>query len=147
MSKLEKCTDLPKKDYLGKVKAHSSGVAHRHILLIMDEQSKPKQPEQIDHTVYAKIPDEATNPLLSLRYDAHLNCEGVSVEAVKYLYKYITKGADFTVRCGRPDQHQVMMKLRHSSMHGTSQPAKHSGASSSIQSTTRSQQSKNYRVQ
>ena len=35
------------------------------------------------------------SPLLSLKYNAHLNVEVVnSVKAVKYLYKYITKGSD-----------------------------------------------------
>ena len=35
------------------------------------------------------------NPLLLLRYQAHVNVEVVhSVQAVKYLYKYITKGQD-----------------------------------------------------
>ncbi|XP_072013683.1 uncharacterized protein [Amphiura filiformis] len=35
------------------------------------------------------------NPLLSLKYNAHINVEVVhSVKAVKYLYKYITKGSD-----------------------------------------------------
>lgn len=35
------------------------------------------------------------NPFLSLKYDAHINVEVVySVSAVKYLYKYITKGSD-----------------------------------------------------
>ena len=35
------------------------------------------------------------NPFLSLKYDAHINVEVVhSVKAVKYLYKYITKGSD-----------------------------------------------------
>ena len=35
------------------------------------------------------------NPLLTLRYEAHINVEIVhSVQAVKYLYKYVTKGQD-----------------------------------------------------
>ena len=35
------------------------------------------------------------NPFLSLHYKAHINVEVVySVQAVKYLYKYITKGHD-----------------------------------------------------
>ena len=41
------------------------------------------------------------NPFLGLKYNAHINVEVVhSVSAVKYLYKYITKGSD-----------RVMMRL------------------------------------
>ena len=36
-----------------------------------------------------------TNPVLSYRYDSHINVEIVhSTKCVKYLYKYITKGQD-----------------------------------------------------
>ena len=194
--------DLLHHQYLGQVNAHSAtikwqkrGLSRAHI--ITDEQSKPRQPQQIDHIVSAEIPCKTTNPdlfeiittsmvhgpcgalnmnspcmeghgrerhcakgfpkpfvqythvredafpqyrrrspamggytfttivqgnevtvdnayvvpyypLLSLRYNAHVNCEIVhSVEAAKYLYKYITKGSDrvvFTVRKGQPDQ-------------------------------------------
>ena len=35
------------------------------------------------------------NPILLLKYQTHINVEIVgSIGAVKYLYKYITKGAD-----------------------------------------------------
>ena len=176
---------------LGKVKAYTSmiefqkrGLPHSHILLIMEDQDKPRTPEDINKVVSAEIPDvtvnpslhaiitkhmvhgpcgavnpgcqcmesvgdqkvcgkefpkefkESTsinangyplyrrrapenggrtfnksvkgqdftvdnrwvvpfNPFLSLRYNAHLNVEVVtSVQCVKYLYKYITKGSD-----------------------------------------------------
>ena len=43
------------------------------------------------------------NPFLCLKYDSHINVEAVySVMAVKYLYKYITKGSD-----------RVMLQLAH----------------------------------
>ena len=42
-----------------------------------------------------------SNPFFSIKYGAHINVEAAnSVEAIKYLYKYITKGHDkvtFTV--------------------------------------------------
>ena len=44
------------------------------------------------------------NPLLSLRYKAHINVEVVhSAKAVKYLYKYITKGQDRVIMQLNPD--------------------------------------------
>ena len=76
---------------------------------IVREDSYPeyrrRSPEQGGHTHIKKVIDEEFvtdnswvvpyNPTLSLRYDCHINCEIVhSVAAVKYLYKYITKGND-----------------------------------------------------
>lgn len=44
------------------------------------------------------------NPVLLLRYQAHVNVEVVhSVQAVKYLYKYITKGQDRVILSMRGD--------------------------------------------
>ena len=46
------------------------------------------------------------NPFLSLRYKAHINVEVVySVQAVKYLYKYITKGQDRIIMSVMEDGH------------------------------------------
>ena len=40
------------------------------------------------------------NPLLSLRYDCHINVEYCSSpKATKYLYKYVTKGSDRAMVC------------------------------------------------
>ena len=63
--------DLLKKNVLGKVKAHivtiewqKRGLTHAHILLIMEDEDKPKTPEMIDRIVSAEIPDPAINPKL-----------------------------------------------------------------------------------
>ena len=193
--------DLLKKNVLGKVKAHTAtiewqkrGLTHAHILLLMEDQDKPKTPEKIDRVVSAEIPDPAINPklyevvtinnihgpcghininspcmegreqrrhctknfpkpcrtttvvlddsypqyrrrspkdggrtvikrikgedvtvdnsfvvpynpFLSLRYKAHINVEVVySVQAVKYLYKYITKGQDRIIMTIRDEE-------------------------------------------
>ncbi|MCG8435315.1 MAG: helitron helicase-like domain-containing protein, partial [Gammaproteobacteria bacterium] len=63
--------DLTRKNILGKVKAHSAtiewqkrGLTHAHILLIMEEESKPRTTEAIDRVVCAEIPDEEKNPEL-----------------------------------------------------------------------------------
>ncbi len=182
---------LLKYQALGKVKAYTSmiefqkrGLPHSHILLILDDEDKPRTPEAINRIVSAEIPDASVNPslhaivtkhmvhgpcgvanpacacmettadgkvcgkefpkefkektsinangypfyrrrspenggrthntsvkgqdftvdnrwivpynpFLSLKYNAHLNVEVVtSVQCVKYLYKYITKGSD-----------------------------------------------------
>ena len=53
---------------------------------------------KIKHGEYMTVDNQWVvpyNPYLLLRYDAHINVEAVgSVEAVKYLYKYIHKGPD-----------------------------------------------------
>ena len=179
--------DLLKKHVMGKVIAHNytiewqkRGLTHAHILLIMDDSDKPRNPEIIDKIVSAELPDKDKNPrlfdvvisnmihgpcgnmnrncscmkgegierkcgkkfpmsesittfiptdstpkyrrrlpanngamflrngfhvdnswvvpynpFLLLKYNAHINVEVVhSVQAVKYLYKYINKGPD-----------------------------------------------------
>jgi hypothetical protein len=178
---------------------------HCHILLIMDDADKPRDPEDVDHVVSAEIPDETVgtgapselhqlvlkhmihgpcsnrnpdcvcmvkegtvrrcsknfpkdlrettmladttypayrrrspeqggntgtvrvrgqamtvendfvvpyNPYLLLKYRAHINVEVVaSIEAVKYLYKYITKGTD-----------RVMVRFTDGQMHEIRNP-------------------------
>jgi hypothetical protein len=63
--------DLLKKHILGKVKAHTAtiewqkrGLTHAHILLIMEDEDKPKTPEKIDKVVSAEILNPSTNPRL-----------------------------------------------------------------------------------
>ena len=63
--------DLLKKNVFAKVKAHTvtiecqkRGLTHAHILLIMEDQDKPKTPKMIDRIVSAEIPDPAINPKL-----------------------------------------------------------------------------------
>ena len=52
------------------------------------------------------VSDDSYNPLLSLRYKAHINAEVIySVQAVKYLYKYITKGQDRIIMSVRDEKH------------------------------------------
>ena len=183
--------DLIKNNILGKVNAFTAmkedqkrGLPHCHILIILNDDDKPRQPADIDRIVSAEIPDKEVNerlwgiitkqnihgpcggfnpaspcmvgnattrsceknfpksfrkhtvvtdstypeyrrrstadggqqfsktvgektitidnrwivpynPFLSVKYDAHINVEVVySIKAVKYLYKYITKGSD-----------------------------------------------------
>lgn len=63
--------DLTKKHVLGKVKAYSAtiewqkrGLTHAHILLIMEDQSKPRTSEDIDKVVCCEFPNKETNPKL-----------------------------------------------------------------------------------
>ena len=63
--------DILKSEIFEVVKAHTAtiefqkrGLPHAHILLILDNASKPTTPEMIDRIVCAKIPDEVLNPRL-----------------------------------------------------------------------------------
>ena len=58
--------DLLKKNILGKVIGHiyviefqKRGLPHAHILLILDNQSKPRSPDDYDKLVCAEIPDQS----------------------------------------------------------------------------------------
>lgn len=53
------------------------------------------------------------NPFLSLTYGSHINCEMVhSVQAVKYLYKYICKGSGM-VTVGFKNEGQSFNEITH----------------------------------
>ena len=61
--------NLKKNNVLEKVKAHIAtiewqkrGLTHTHILMVTEDQDKPKTPENIDRVVSAEIP--AINPKL-----------------------------------------------------------------------------------
>ena len=63
--------DLTKRQVLGKVVAYTAmeedqkrGLPHCHILLIMADESKPRQPSDFDKITSAEIPNPATNPTL-----------------------------------------------------------------------------------
>ena len=63
--------DITKKEIFGKVKAHihviefqKRGLPHAHILIILDNDSKPREPEEYDLIVTAELPDPETQPLL-----------------------------------------------------------------------------------
>lgn len=63
--------DILKQHVLGKVVAYTAmkedqkrGLPHCHILLIMADESKPRQPSNFDKIVCAEIPDPSVNPTL-----------------------------------------------------------------------------------
>jgi hypothetical protein len=63
--------DLIKNQVLGEVIAYTAmkedqkrGLPHVHILLIMAEADRPREPKDIDEVVSAEVPDKATNPQL-----------------------------------------------------------------------------------
>ena len=63
--------DLTVKHILGKVKGYCAmkedqkrGLPHYHILLILAEQCKSREPQDVDTIVSAEIPDKTINPRL-----------------------------------------------------------------------------------
>ena len=74
--------DLTKRQVLGKVVAYTAmkedqkrGLPHCHILLIMADESKPRQPSDFDKIVSAEIPDRTANPNLYNIVTKHM-CHG-----------------------------------------------------------------------
>ncbi|GMF56315.1 unnamed protein product [Phytophthora fragariaefolia] len=66
------------------VKFQKRGLPHAHIVIIVDEEDKPRTREIIDKLVSAEVPDKEVNPKL---YETVMT-------SIKYLYKYVYKGSD-----------------------------------------------------
>jgi hypothetical protein len=85
-------TDLIQKHVLGKVAAHvytieyqKRGLVHAHILLIMEDNDKPKTPELIDRVVFAELPDRIRNPDLFAviqQHNIHGPCGAMNLNSV-----------------------------------------------------------------
>ncbi|KAI9082435.1 hypothetical protein K1719_035578 [Acacia pycnantha] len=85
------------------------GLPHAHILIWLAERDKIKEPEDVDKIISAEIPNPDSDPQmyeLVQKFMMHspcgpLNpkaqCEEMMSTAIKYLFKYISKGNDRVV--------------------------------------------------
>ncbi|KAI9112627.1 hypothetical protein K1719_016293 [Acacia pycnantha] len=109
------------------IKFQKEGLPHGHILLFLDPNDKIKDPEAINNFICAKIPNNNSSPLMyklvgnlcfmdpaAEKLHAHINIEKCNHStAIKYLFKYISKGNDRVVMSFHIPNQQYVIYSNH----------------------------------